>query len=67
MDACEAVRVTGLGRQQEATGGARREVFQRSSGTFKDCWAAKEDLVAGTYAGFCDDVTMVKVMVWDFE
>ncbi|XP_063840049.1 glutamate receptor ionotropic, delta-1-like [Scylla paramamosain] len=52
---------------QEATGGARREVFLRSSGTFKDCWEARQDLADGKYAGFCDDVTMIKVMAWDFE
>ncbi|MPC24168.1 Glutamate receptor ionotropic, delta-1 [Portunus trituberculatus] len=52
---------------QEATEGARREVFLRSSGTFKDCWEARQDLADGKYAGFCDDVTMIKVMAWDFE
>lgn len=56
-----------MGHLQEATEGARREVFLRRSGTIKDCWAARKDLVEGKYAAFCDDVTMIKVMAWDFE
>ncbi|MPC27970.1 putative glutamate receptor [Portunus trituberculatus] len=52
---------------QEAQDGVRRKVFMGISGTFPDCWAAREDIATGKYAAICDKTTMKKAMSWDFS
>ncbi|MPC24171.1 glutamate receptor ionotropic, kainate 1-like [Portunus trituberculatus] len=52
---------------QEADDGVRRSVFTRTSGTFQDCWAARQDIAEGRYAAICDRTTMKKAMSWDFS
>lgn len=52
---------------QEATDGVRREVFTGMSGTFQDCWAARQEIVNGEFAAICDIITMKKAMAWDFR
>ncbi|XP_063840046.1 probable glutamate receptor [Scylla paramamosain] len=52
---------------KEAQDGVRREVFRGISGTFPDCWAAREDIASGKYAAICDKTTMKKAMSWDFS
>ncbi|XP_050692940.1 glutamate receptor ionotropic, delta-2-like [Eriocheir sinensis] len=52
---------------QEAKDGVKRDVFIGSSGTFQDCWAARQDIASGQYAAICDRTTMKKAMSWDFS
>ncbi|XP_063840050.1 glutamate receptor ionotropic, delta-1-like isoform X1 [Scylla paramamosain] len=52
---------------KEATDGVRREVFMGMSGTFQDCWAARQEIVNGEFAAICDIITMKKAMAWDFS
>ncbi|XP_050693218.1 probable glutamate receptor isoform X2 [Eriocheir sinensis] len=52
---------------QEAKDGVRRKVFEGHAGTFADCWAARQDIAGGQYAGICDRTTMKKAMSWDFS
>ena len=52
---------------QEAEDGVRKKVFMGISGTFPDCWAAREDIATGKYAAICDKTTMKKAMSWDFR
>ncbi|XP_063840047.1 glutamate receptor ionotropic, delta-2-like isoform X1 [Scylla paramamosain] len=52
---------------QEAEDGVRRNVFTGTSGTFQDCWAARQDIAEGRYAAICDRTTMKKAMSWDFS
>ncbi|XP_053634337.2 probable glutamate receptor [Cherax quadricarinatus] len=43
------------------------KVFRGVSGTFPDCWAAREDVANGKFAAICDKTTMKKAMSWDFS
>ncbi|XP_042892245.1 probable glutamate receptor [Penaeus japonicus] len=52
---------------QEATEGVRQQVFEGHEGTFQDCWAARERIAKGEFAGICDITTMKKAMSWDFS
>ncbi|XP_069995904.1 probable glutamate receptor [Penaeus vannamei] len=52
---------------QEATEGVRKQVFDGHEGTFQDCWAAREPISRGEFAGICDVTTMKKAMSWDFS
>ncbi|ROT65059.1 carbonate dehydratase, eukaryotic-type [Penaeus vannamei] len=52
---------------QEATEGVRKQVFDGHEGTFQDCWAAREPISRGEFAGICDVTTMKKAMSWDFR
>ncbi|KAG7156340.1 Glutamate receptor-like 14 [Homarus americanus] len=52
---------------QEATEGIRKAVFDGHEGTFQDCWAARQPIAQGQFAGICDKTTMKKAMSWDFS
>ncbi|XP_037792821.1 glutamate receptor-like [Penaeus monodon] len=52
---------------QEAEDDVRRKVFTGMSGTFPDCWAAREAIAKGEFAAICDKTTMKKAMSWDFS
>ncbi|XP_069995852.1 probable glutamate receptor [Penaeus vannamei] len=45
----------------------REKVVTHSSGTFPDCWTARQDIASGKYAAICDETTMKKAMSWDFS
>nr|XP_053634335.1 glutamate receptor ionotropic, kainate 1-like [Cherax quadricarinatus] len=45
----------------------RQKVVTAMSGTFPDCWAARQDIVKGKYAALCDETSMKKSMSWDFS
>ncbi|XP_047490891.1 probable glutamate receptor [Penaeus chinensis] len=45
----------------------RERVVTHSSGTFPDCWTARQDIASGKYAAICDETTMKKAMSWDFR
>lgn len=68
---CPPVTVRGtkntISFTQEATDGVRRKVFLGMSGTFQDCWAARQEIANGEFAAICDIITMKKAMAWDYR
>ncbi|XP_042204145.1 glutamate receptor ionotropic, delta-2-like [Homarus americanus] len=52
---------------QEAPDGIRQKIYEGHTGTFPDCWAAREPISKGKYAALCDHTTMKKAMSWDFS
>ncbi|XP_069995753.1 glutamate receptor ionotropic, delta-2-like [Penaeus vannamei] len=52
---------------KEATDDVRKKVFDDLSGTFPDCWQAREAIAGGEYAAVCDKTTIKKAMSWDFS
>ncbi|XP_069995906.1 probable glutamate receptor [Penaeus vannamei] len=52
---------------QEAPDGVRQSIYDGHTGTFPDCWAAREPISRGEYAALCDHTTMKKAMSWDFS
>lgn len=65
---CDSLRVTVRPfPRQEAEDDVRRKVFTGMSGTFPDCWAAREAIAKGEFAAICDKTTMKKAMSWDFR
>ncbi|XP_071549699.1 glutamate receptor-like [Panulirus ornatus] len=45
----------------------RQKVVTGMSGTFPDCWAAREAIASGEYAAVCDETTIKMAMSWDFS
>ncbi|XP_069995848.1 glutamate receptor ionotropic, kainate 1-like [Penaeus vannamei] len=45
----------------------RQKVVTHSSGTFPDCWAARQAIARGEFAALCDETSMRKSMSWDFS
>ncbi|MPD04166.1 hypothetical protein E2C01_099839 [Portunus trituberculatus] len=52
---------------KESPEGVSRDVYEGYEGTIVDCWAAREPIARGLYAGICDHTTMKKAMSWDFR
>ncbi|XP_045134684.1 uncharacterized protein LOC123518120 [Portunus trituberculatus] len=52
---------------RESPEGVSRDVYEGYEGTIVDCWAAREPIARGLYAGICDHTTMKKAMSWDFS
>lgn len=45
----------------------REKVVTGASGTFPDCWSARQSIVDGKFVAICDETTMKKAMAWDFR
>ncbi|XP_063840773.1 uncharacterized protein LOC135089254 [Scylla paramamosain] len=45
----------------------RQRVVTGASGTFPDCWSARQSIVDGEFVAICDETTMKKAMAWDFS
>ncbi|XP_045589659.2 glutamate receptor-like [Procambarus clarkii] len=45
----------------------RQKVASKVSGTFPDCWTARQAVANGEYAALCDVTSMKKSMSWDFS
>ncbi|XP_042204160.1 glutamate receptor-like [Homarus americanus] len=44
-----------------------KKIFDGSSGTFLNCFVARQEIANGQYAGICDSITIMKAMSWDFS
>ncbi|KAG7156388.1 Glutamate receptor 4-like 1, partial [Homarus americanus] len=45
----------------------RQKAVRGTSGTFPDCWSARQAIASGEFAAICDETTMKKAMSWDFS